>query len=88
MKRETKKTEHYYDIDDLCRHFGLSPSTIRRKVRQARAGRCKFPLPIFSERSRLLWRKSDILNWTGESVNPVTPSPVPQDQDDEFIPFQ
>ena len=83
-ENEMRKTEHYYDLADLCHHFGLSPSTIRRKVRQARDGQCKFPLPIFSERSRLLWRKSDILNWTGESINPVMPSPVP----DELTPLQ
>ena len=78
-----KKSEDLFDLTDICNYFGLSESTIRRRVRNSREGNGNFPLPLFSSGSRVLWRKSDIENWAGEDANtimftaPSIPTPVP-----------
>ena len=69
-------------LDDICRYFGVSESTIRRKVRDRRDGNGTFPLPLFKRGCRLLWRKSEIEAWQGEDGETVmfTPSQVPPNQ--------
>jgi len=61
------KNDDLFGLTEVCGFFGLSESTIRRKVRSSRAGDGNFPLPLFGSGCRVLWRKVDILNWTGES---------------------
>ena len=60
------KSEDLLNITDLCNYFGLSESTIRRKVRDSRDGQGTFPLPLFRSGCRVLWKKSDIESWNGE----------------------
>lgn len=69
-------------ISDVCAYFGLSESTIRRKVRNRREGIGNFPLPLFGSGCRVLWRKSEIESWQGEdadqivfNASPVMPTP-------------
>lgn len=78
-----KTTVNHYTIADVCSHYGLSESTIRRKVHDAREGIGNFPLPLFGRGSRVLWRKEDILGWKGEgntevvTFTPSTSQPMP-----------
>ena len=60
-----KTSPDLIDLADVCAYFGLSESTIRRKVRESRAGISNFPLPLLRSRCRVLWRKSEIEAWGG-----------------------
>jgi len=75
-----KKSDDLFDLTDICNYFGLSESSIRRRVRNSREGNGNFPLPLFSSGSRVLWRKSDIESWRGEDADVITFSatPIPQ----------
>ena len=66
-----KKNDDLFSMADVCDFFGLSESTIRRKVRNSRDGTGNFPLPLFGSGCRVLWRKDDILNWGGEDSEVV-----------------
>jgi len=70
------KNKDIYDITDTCNYFGLSESTIRRKVRESRNGECNFPLPLFKSGSKILWRKSDIESWGGEDEEVINFTPT------------
>jgi len=74
-----KTSEDLLSLVDLSNYFGVSESTIRRKVREHREGNGTFPLPLFKRGCRLLWKKSDITNWSGEDGETIsfTPSPIP-----------
>lgn len=67
-------------LEQVGEYFGLSESTIRRKVRASRKGLGNFPLPLFSANSRVLFRRSEIENWRGEDAEVTTfnPSSIPQ----------
>jgi len=78
-----KNNPDLLDLVGVCAYFGLSESTIRRKVRESRNGVSNFPLPLLRSRCRVLFRKSDIEAWRGEDAETVmfTPSqvsPIPQ----------
>jgi len=66
-----KKNDDLFSMADVCEFYGLSESTIRRKVRNSRNGEGNFPLPLFGSGCRVLWRKDDILNWGGEDSEVV-----------------
>ena len=59
-------------LDAVCEYFGLSESTIRRKVRDSREGTGNFPLPLFKSGCRVLWKKSEIMSWNGEDAETIT----------------
>ena len=76
------KNKDVYDITDICSYYGLSESTIRKKVQESRNGESNFPLPLFKSGSKALWRKSDIEAWGGEDgevihITPTLSSVVP-----------
>jgi predicted DNA-binding transcriptional regulator AlpA len=78
------KNKVVYDLTDICSYYGLSESTIRKKVRESRSGESNFPLPLLKRGCKALWRKSDIEAWGGEDgeVIHITPTlssvaPVP-----------
>ena len=76
------KNDDLLTLAEVCSYFGLSESTIRRKVRDSRDGNGNFPLPLFGSKCRVLWRKSDIENWSGEdgdtmTFTPSLPPPMP-----------
>jgi len=80
-----KKSEDLLNITDLCNYFGLSESTIRRKVRDSRDGQGTFPISLFKSGCRVLWRRSDIENWNGEdgeviryTASPTLPATQPK----------
>lgn len=75
-----QKSSELLDIREVGAHFGLSESSIRRRIKATRNGTSNFPLPLFSSGSRVLFRKADILSWAGEEADVITftPSPVPQ----------
>ena len=70
MKKQ--KSDELMDIHEVAAHFGLSESSIRRRVRDARNGQSNFVLPLFSSGSRVLFRKDQILSWQGEDAESVT----------------
>lgn len=72
-----RKSENLLDISEVCRFFGLSESTVRRKVRDSRDGKGCFPLPLFKSGCRVLWRKTDIESWQGEDAEAITFSSSP-----------
>ena len=61
-----KASDDLLNLADVCNYFGLSESTIRRKVKDSREGIGNFPLPLFGSKCRVIWRKSDIESWRGE----------------------
>jgi predicted DNA-binding transcriptional regulator AlpA len=63
------------NLTEVASYFSLSPSTIRRKVRETRQGLNNFPLPLFSSNCKLLWKKSDIENWNGEEAEVIAYTP-------------
>ena len=71
-----KRREKLYDISDVCDYYGLSETTIRRKVRESRDGNGNFPLPLFKSGCKVLWRKSDIESWHGEESEVVHFTPT------------
>jgi len=79
MSKNVKKSDDLFDLAEVSAYFGISESTVRRKVRKSRENGCGFPIPLLSARSRMLWRKSDIENWKGEDAETVIfdPSMVP-----------
>ena len=73
------KSVDLLDINEVANYFGISESTVRRKVKKSRENGFGFILPLFSQGSKLLWRKEDVLSWTGENsetivFNPSVPS--------------
>lgn len=55
----------------------LSEPTIRRYIRESRAGRSSFPLPITAKGKKALWHRSDIENWRELSSDiPAIETPV------------
>ena len=67
--------EDLLDLESVSRYFGLSESTIRRKILETREGRGNFILPLFGSKCRILFRRSDVENWRGEDVEVVTFTP-------------
>jgi predicted DNA-binding transcriptional regulator AlpA len=84
IRNKTMKTSNdLFTLADVCNYYGLSESSIRRRVRQRREGIGNFPLPLFGSGCRVLWRKFDIENWQGEDAEVInfTPSlPLPAHQ--------
>lgn len=67
-----RKSPELFDLTDVCVYFGLSESSVRRRVRAARNGTSNFPLPLFSANSRVLWKRADIESWNGEETIETT----------------
>ena len=78
MSKNIKKSDELFDLAEVAGYFGISESTVRRKVRKHRENGSGFILPLFSQ-GRLLWRKSDIVNFRGEDAETIVfdPSMVP-----------
>ena len=72
-----QKSPDLLDLADICAYFGLSESTVRRKVRDSRDSKGNFPLPLFKSGCRVLWRRADIENWKGEDGEVITLAPPP-----------
>ena len=79
MSKNVKKSDDLFDLHDVSVHFGLSESSIRRRVRASRNGESNFPLPLFGSGCRVLWKKSAVLAWAGEDSETIdfNPSMVP-----------
>ena len=74
------KSENLFDLADICRYFGLSESSVRRRIRDSRESNgATFPLPLFERGQRLLWRRCDVEAWRGKDAEAVAlaPSPMP-----------
>ena len=76
-KVKTKKiSEDLIDLNGVCDYFGLSESTVRRKIRDTREGKGNFVLPLFGSKCRIVFRRSDIESWKGEDSEVVTFTPT------------
>jgi len=78
-----KISEDLIDLKGVCDYFGLSESTVRRKIRETREGRGNFIIPLFGSKCRILFRRSDVESWKGEEAEAVNfipsfPPPTPQ----------
>jgi len=85
------KNPELFTLEDVCAYFDLSASSIRRRVRDSRNNNGTFPIPLHKSHCRLVWRKSDIVNWAGEDADtiefnslsiPPTPQAAPTISDD------
>ena len=69
---KTFKTDRISDdlltLTDLCSRFGISESTVRRRVRNARDGSESFPIPLFPHGCKLVWKRADVEAWGGEGA--------------------
>jgi predicted DNA-binding transcriptional regulator AlpA len=83
-----KLSDDLLDLEGICNYFGMSESTVRRKIRETREGRGNFILPLFGSKCRILFRRSDVESWKGEeaeiinfspSLPPLTPQVLPSD---------
>ena len=72
-----KKNDDLWSLTEVCEYFGLSESTIRRKIRDSRDGTGNFPLPLFGSKSRVLFKKDHILNYEGEDAEVIRFNPLP-----------
>ena len=79
MKTTKIISDDLLDLAAVCGWYGLSESSIRRRVRDSREGKGNFPLPLFRSGCQVLWRRSDIENWSGEDAEvfhaPLSPIP-------------
>ena len=57
------KSSDLLNIKDLCKFYGLSVQTIRRRIREAKEGTGSFPRPVFGYGKKALWHWEDILNY-------------------------
>jgi len=73
------KSLDLWGIADVSAYFGVSESTIRRKVKKRRENGFGFVIPIFSQGSKLLWRRVDVENFQCEDAETITfnSSPAP-----------
>jgi predicted DNA-binding transcriptional regulator AlpA len=81
--KKMKLNDDLLDLKGVCNYFGLSETTIRRKIKDTREGRGNFILPLFGSICRILFRRADVENWKGEdaevvSFTPSLPPPNPQ----------
>ena len=58
------KSSDLLNIQDVCKFYGLSEQTIRRRIKDSKEGISSFPRPIFGYGRKALWRRSEIENWT------------------------
>ena len=72
MKTTKVVNDDLFTLTDICNYYGMSESSIRRRVKASREGRGNFPLPLFGSGCRVLWRKSDVLSWSGEDAEATT----------------
>ena len=68
---QKQKSDELMDIHEVAEHFGLSESSIRRRIRASRDGQSNFILPLFGSGYRVLFRRADVLAWQGEDAETV-----------------
>ena len=56
--------EELLNVKQVAFFFGVSESTIRRRIRERKNGDGTFPIPIFGFGRIARWRKSDIESWS------------------------
>lgn len=83
-----QKSSELLDLRAVSTYFGLSESSIRRHVRAARDGQGNFPLPLFKSGCRVLWRRSDIEAWSGESAETIVFNPSLAPSIPQTVPMQ
>ena len=71
-----KTSDNLLTLTEVSNYFGLSESTIRRRIRESREGRGTFPLPLFGRNCRVMWRKSDIETWRGDDSEVLHYAPL------------
>jgi hypothetical protein len=49
--------------EEVCEHFRICRQTLKLWLAKSRAGLSDFPLPISPFRSKLRWRREDIVNY-------------------------
>jgi hypothetical protein len=55
--------------EEVCEHFRICRQTLKLWLMQARAGVSDFPLPVSPFRSKLRWRREDIVNYQSNIGN-------------------
>ena len=68
-----KKTSTLLNIQEVCKFYGLSEPTIRRRIREAKQGTGSFPAPIFGYGKKALWHRKDLENF--REIEPQQTSP-------------
>ena len=63
-----KKNENLLTMSEVSAYFGLSESTLRRRIKESRKGLGNFPLPLFRGGQRIVFRRTDIEGWQGEEA--------------------
>ena len=58
------------NVKQVAEYFGISESTLRRRLRDRKNGEGTFPTPIFGFNKVARWRRYDIENWyeTGPDI--------------------
>ena len=56
-------TSELMDVKQVAEHFGVSESTIRRRIKERKDGEGSFPVPVFGFNRVARWRRLDIENW-------------------------
>jgi predicted DNA-binding transcriptional regulator AlpA len=71
-------------LKEVCSVMKISPSTIKRRVNDAREGKSSFPLPIHGKGKKGLWVAEEINGWKEIPPNvPNIKSPAAQKQEIE-----
>ena len=70
-------TSELMNVKQVAEHFGVSESTIRRRIKERKDGEGSFPIPVFGFNRVARWRRFDIENWNEiepEIITVETPS--------------
>jgi predicted DNA-binding transcriptional regulator AlpA len=73
--KNKKLNDDLMDLQAVCEYYGLSESTVRRKIKDTREGRGNFILPLFGSKCRIVFRRSDVESWKGEDCEVVSFTP-------------
>ena len=52
------------DIKQVANFFGISESTVRRRLRDRKNGEGSFPIPVFGFNRIARWHRADIESWS------------------------
>lgn len=66
------KSNAFMDIKQVAEYFGVSVSTIRRRIKERKECEGSFPLPVFGFGNIARWRRSDIESWNEVEPEVIT----------------
>ena len=63
------KNQNLLTVEEVAQFYGLSVQSIRRRLKEAKSGKSRFPRPIFGFGRKALFHRRDIESFT-ETAEP------------------